>query len=186
MKRSRKLLIVCHCLLNANAKIYPLALTGGVYREVLEAYIQKGRGIFQLPCPELSYLGVNRWGMTREQYDHPNFRAHCKEILKHPVNQIETLCQEDYEIEGVLGMDGSPNCGVNLTCEGFSGGEIRSQSDIASQIQKQRSVHGQGIFMGILADMLQSRNIFTDFFAVSEKIHSDHNKKKQSKKGDEE
>ena len=163
MKRSHKVLIVCHCLLNANAKIYPLALTGGIYREVLETYIRDGIGLFQLPCPELSYLGVNRWGMTREQYDHPNFRSHCKEILKHPVNQIEALFQEHYEIIGVLGMDGSPNCGVHLTCEGFTGGGICSQNDIASQIHKLRFVDGQGIFMEILAKMLQSRNIFTEF-----------------------
>jgi predicted secreted protein len=109
MKRSRKILMVCHCLLNANTKIYPLALTGGVYHDFLEAYIRNGIGIFQLPCSEFSSLGVNRWGMTREQYDHPNFRSHCKEILEHPVNQIEALFQANYEITGVLGVDGSPN-----------------------------------------------------------------------------
>jgi predicted secreted protein len=185
MKRSRKVLIVCHCLLNANAKIYPLALTGGVYRDVLEAYIRDGTGLFQLPCPELSYLGVNRWGMTREQYDHPNFRSHCKEILKHPLNQIEALLHANYEITGVLGMDGSPNCGVHLTSDGFTGGEICSQNDIASQIDGLRFVYGKGIFMGILAEMLQSKNIFTEFFAVSEKENKGHNNNNQSKKGDE-
>lgn len=185
MKRSRKVLIVCHCLLNANAKIYPLALTEGVYHKVLEAYIKDGTGIFQLPCPELSYLGASRWGMTREQYDHPNFRSHCREILKHPVNQIETLFQTNYEITGVFGMDGSPNCGINLTCEGFTGGEICSQNDIASQIENLRFVHGRGIFMGTLAEMLQSRNIFTEFFAVSEKENQGHNNQNKSKKGDE-
>jgi len=169
MKRSRRVLIVCHCLLNANAKIYPLALTGGVYHEVLEAYIRDGTGIFQLPCPEISYLGANRWGMTREQYNHPNFRFHCVEILKHPVDQIQTLFQANHEITGVLGMDGSPNCGVNLICEGFTGGEICSQNNISSQIENLRLVRGQGIFMGILSDMLQTKNISTKFFAVNEK-----------------
>ena len=185
MKRRRKVLIVCHCLLNANAKIYPLALTGGVYRDVLETYIRDGTGLFQLPCPELSYLGVNRWGMTREQYDHSNFRSHCKEILKHSVNQIDALFQANYEIRGVLGMDGSPNCGVNLTCEGFTGGEICSQNHITSQIRNLRFVDGRGIFMEILAEMLQSRHIFTKFFAVSEKANQGHNNQNQSKKGDE-
>ena len=185
MKRSRKILIVCHCLLNANAKIYPLALTGGVYREVLETYFREGTGIVQLPCPELSYLGANRWGMTREQYDHPNFRSHCKKILKHPVNQIKTLHQANYDIRGILGVDGSPNCGVNLTCEGFTGGEMCSQSDIASQIQGLKYIQGQGIFMEILADMLQSRHISGEFLAVSEKNHLDHNNDNQPKKGNE-
>ncbi len=185
MKRSRKILIVCHCLLNANAKIYPLALTGGVYCEVLETYFRDGTGIIQLPCPELSYLGANRWGMTREQYDHPNFRFHCKKILKDPVNQIETLLQANCEFSGILGVDGSPNCGVNLTCEGFTGGEICSQSDIDSQMQALKYVQGRGIFMEILADMLQSKNISGEFLAVSEKKHLDHHNANQPKKGNE-
>lgn len=185
MKRSRKVLMVCHCLLNANAKINPLALTAGVYHQVLEPYIRDGTGIVQLPCPEISYLGVNRWGMTREQYDHPNFRSHCKDILKHPVNQIEALFQANYEITGVLGMDGSPNCGVHLTCEGFIGGEICSQNNVTSQIESLRFVNGRGIFLEILAEMLQSKNIFTEFFAVSEKENQSHNKQNQLKRGDE-
>ena len=39
MHRSKKIVIVCHCLLNANAKVYPLAQCGGVYSEVLAGSI---------------------------------------------------------------------------------------------------------------------------------------------------
>jgi predicted secreted protein len=168
MKRSRRILIVCHCLLNANAKIYPLAVTGGVYKDVLAPYIENGTGLLQLPCPELSYLGANRWGMTKEQYDHPNFRSHCREILKTAADQAEAFIQAGYEITGVMGMDGSPNCGVNRTCKGFTGGEICSQSDISEQMKRLAFVSGKGVFMEILTDMLISRNIRTQFFAVNE------------------
>lgn len=119
MRRSKKILVTCHCLLNANAKVYPLARFGGVVTDAMGQFIDSGCGLFQLPCPELSYLGINRWGMTKEQYDHPNFRIHCQDILKFPVLELSALAQAGYELVGILGMDGSPNCGVNLTCKGY-------------------------------------------------------------------
>ena len=57
MKRSRRILVVCHCLFNANSKVYPLARAQGVYREVVEPYPDQGVGFVQLPCPELTRLG---------------------------------------------------------------------------------------------------------------------------------
>ena len=35
-------------------------------------------GVIQLPCPEATFLGMRRWGMTREQYDVPAFRRHSQ------------------------------------------------------------------------------------------------------------
>lgn len=62
MHRSRRILIMCHCLLNANAKIVPLASVQGVFTDVILPHINEGCGLFQLPCPETSYLGMYRWG----------------------------------------------------------------------------------------------------------------------------
>ena len=61
-------------MLNANAKVSPLAVYPGVLAEVIQPFIDQGAGIVQLPCPESSYLGINRWGMCFEQYNHPNYR----------------------------------------------------------------------------------------------------------------
>ena len=169
MKRSKKILITCHCILNANSKVYPLAPVGGVVTEAVAPFIESGTGLFQLPCPELTYLGLNRWGMTREQYDHPNYRSHCRRILEYPLIQIQAYVQAGYDLIGVLGMDGSPNCGVNLTCEGYSGGEIGSPEDVAKQVAALRFVQGKGIFMDELNRLLQQMGITPRFFAVDEK-----------------
>ena len=88
MKRSRKILIVCHCILNANAKVHPLAAVPGVSTDVISPHVAAGAGLFQLPCPETAYLGMNRWGMTREQYDNRSYRAHCRTILDAPLAQM--------------------------------------------------------------------------------------------------
>ncbi|WP_341830623.1 CD3072 family TudS-related putative desulfidase [Desulfovermiculus halophilus] len=128
------MLITCHCVINANAKVPPLATVGGVFTDSVSEYIQSGCGFLQLPCPEVTYLGMNRWGMTKEQYDHPNFRRHCREILIYPMVHIQASVQAGYEIVGVLGMDKSPNCGLNLTCRGYTGGELGSVDQVVHQM----------------------------------------------------
>ncbi|MDD2389851.1 MAG: hypothetical protein PHP23_08990 [Desulfobacterales bacterium] len=171
MKRNKKILITCHCILNANSKVYPLATVGGVFSNAVSPYIETGCGLFQLPCPELSYLGMNRWGMTKEQYDHATFRAHCRNILKYPLIQLQSLAQAGYELVGILGMDGSPNCGVTLTCEGYSGGELRSVQHVHKQITSLRHVPGKGVFMEELVQMLRQVNLQPELFAITEKTN---------------
>lgn len=175
MKRSGKVLIVCHCLLNANAKVPPLASTGGVYAGILQPFIGAGVGIAQLPCPELTYLGMNRWGMTKEQYDNPCFRSHCERLLEPMLQQVEGFVRGGYAILGVIGMDGSPNCGVSRTCLGFTGGEIGA--DVARQVEAARMVEGEGVFMEMFREALEKRGINIPFRAVDEEDPSSiHNK----------
>ncbi|GAB6907277.1 hypothetical protein JCM12296A_31140 [Desulfosarcina cetonica] len=124
--------------------------------------------MFQLPCPELSYLGINRWGMTWEQYDHPNFRAHCRKILEYPLVQIQAMFQAGYEFVGIVGMNGSPNCGVTMTCAGYTGGEICSQNNIAGQVKALRYISGQGVFIEELVAMLNQIGLQPELLAISE------------------
>jgi len=171
MNRSGKILIACHCVLNANAKVYPLAAVGGIFRDGIASCLEEGCGIFQLPCPEVSYLGMNRWGMTKEQYDHPNFRTHCRDILRYPLVQIQAFARAGYRFAGILGMDGSPNCGVTLTCEGYRGGDLGSADCLASQIASLRLVSGKGVFMEELLGMLLEIGIQPELFAIRERIN---------------
>lgn len=145
----------------------PLARQPGAYMAALAPYLEKGAGIFQLPCPENSYLGMKRWGMTREQYDTPAFRAHCRDILKSPVNQIQNLVQNGCVIETVVGMDKSPNCGANQTCVGFSGGEI-CETVLDGQMADLRYIPEKGLFFQILDQMLKACGINVRFTGISE------------------
>lgn len=168
MLRGRKILAVVHCILNVNAKVYPLARVRGAHTKLLREYLDAGVGLIQLPCPELTYLGDNRWGMTREQYDHANFRAHCRSILMPSIQELEALMQGGCEVVGVLGMDGSPNCGVRRTCVGFEGGEISSEEAFRRQRARLRMVEGKGVFMEVLQGILEARGLRVPFLAVDE------------------
>lgn len=154
---------MCHCLLNSNSKISGLSFYGGALLPVVNKYLATGAGIIQLPCPEMTYLGLKRWGMTREQYDTPFYRRHCIEILTPYVDQIFEYIHNGYSIECVVGVDGSPSCGFRFTCEGYCGGMIDVERPQSSQ-----EVPGKGVFMRELSAMLNECGISLQFDAINE------------------
>ncbi len=167
MKRSKNLVVLSHCLLNSNAKVEPYASHAGVNHDVVFPYMTKGYGIIQLPCPETCYLGLNRWGMTKNQYDHPSYRSHCQQILQPSLNQIEAFVKAGYKITGVIGIKGSPNCGVLHTCQGFQGGEI-DHSRIDSQIEQLTIVKEPGVFMEVFQQELELRKLKLRFLEIED------------------
>ncbi|MCG8564619.1 MAG: hypothetical protein MI747_06000 [Desulfobacterales bacterium] len=168
MNRKNILVITSHCLLNTNAKIHPLAQAPGIHLDVLAPYLEQGAGIFQLPCPENAFLGMKRWGMTRDQYDTPAFREHCRRLLSPCVAQIRSLADNGCRIEAVIGMDKSPNCGANETCVGFSGGEICGAHTLANQKDLLKFIPEKGLFFLILDQMLKQVNLDVRFTGISE------------------
>jgi predicted secreted protein len=148
-ERSRRVAAVAHCHLNVNTKVRGLACYEGVRADVIAPLIEQGVGIVQLPCPEASFLGMKRWGMTVEQYDTPAYRRHCRKILRTTVDTLRTLADDGCAIEGVLGVEGSPSCGVETTCAGYAGGELEDAVE-----QQAARVVGRGVFVDELCAML--------------------------------
>ena len=145
---------LAHCILNANAKVAGIAQTPGAIPVIVEGLLRDGVGIVQLPCPEQTYGGSRRWGMTREQYDVPKYRKHCRALLEDVVDQMEDYLRNDYEVLGIVGVDGSPSCGVDRTCVGYPGGEIASMRPLPEC----SIVEGRGVFLECLMSMLS--NVF--------------------------
>lgn len=166
MNRSKEVLVVCHCLLNSNAKVYPLAEVGGVYSAPLKPFIDKGIGLIQLPCPETCYLGMKRWGMTKEQYDHVAFRNFCRTLLEPTLLQISAFMEADYSIIGIVGMDGSPNCGIDKTCIGFQGGELCGDLISVAPCESLQTIPGMGIFMETMKDLLEKADFAIPFISL--------------------
>ena len=54
----RRVAFVAHCLVNQNAKVSEFAKCAGVVAPLVERLRANGYEIQQLPCPEMSYLGV--------------------------------------------------------------------------------------------------------------------------------
>ena len=152
MKRSRRMVVLCHCILNASAIVEGEAAYAGTLENLLLPIAREGLGIIQLPCPESTFLGLKRWGMTSEQYDTPAFRRHCACILEPFIDQIEDALENGVEIPGIVGVKGSPSCGVSATCFGYRGGT-------ACGSQEARRGEGPGVFIEVLRRELSARGL---------------------------
>lgn len=110
MQRSKRILLVSHCILNQNTVIENEARAEGPVLSAATWALREGFGILQLPCPEFTFLGLNRPPMTYEEYDTPDYRKHCREILKPVLAQVKDYLRNGYELAGLLGIQSSPSC----------------------------------------------------------------------------
>lgn len=164
MKRKKEIILISHCILNVNAKVFGIAHTQGALA-IVKDIIDDGSGIIQLPCPEMTFLGTRRWGMSKEQYDTPVFRKHCREILMPVIDQLIDYTRSGYTILGILGMDGSPSCGVNLTNSGYTGGSFRCQQ---AQPQHYTLINASGVYMEVFNALLQKNNLAIPMIGLDE------------------
>lgn len=169
MQRSGRIVVLAHCILNAHTKVKGLAAYQGALSNVVVPLVTAGVGIVQLPCPENTFLGINRWGMTREQYDVPAFRRHSRSLLEPLVDLLEDHAREGYEILGVVGVDGSPSCGVQCTCEGFKGGEAACPGVFERAARDLHMISGEGIFVRTLRKLFEERALKVPLLAVDER-----------------
>jgi predicted secreted protein len=105
---------VAHCLMNANAKVDEGARCAGVYSPVLALLRDHDCTIRQMPCPELAFAGTRRFWAVRQQYDTPAYRAHCRRLADPVAAQIRADLAAGARVI-LVGIDGSPSMGVELT-----------------------------------------------------------------------
>ena len=153
-ERSKRVVLIAHCILNQNAKIDRCAYYRGIIREVAHVLVDAGVGVIQMPCPELFCLGLDRQvasgtPTTIESEDtrvagrmaEDRSQALCREMVNDLVYQIEEYRKNGFEIVGVVGINGSPACGIETR---WSHG---------------REEEGAGIFVRMLAEECGRRGI---------------------------
>lgn len=176
MKRKKQIVIIAHCILNCNAKVEGLATYEGSEKNLLGYLIAKGYGIMQLPCPEMAAYGIKRWGQVKEQYDNVHYRENCRNIFKPTLNQIIDYGKAGYEIKCIIGIDGSPSCGVSRTCSSDSwGGEVGSQYGILEKAADVKMIDQSGIFIEEIKKILDEHSIKIPFLAVNEEADGKEN-----------
>lgn len=153
-KRSKKVVFVSHCILNQNTKLDACAHYPGAIREMAEVIFGADIGIIQMPCPEFLYLGLDReadYGtrptvefedtriagrMTEEKA-----RCLCKLIIEDMMHQMMEYREFGFDIAGLVGINGSPTCGVETT---WYDGEEHD---------------GPGVFINMLSEELEKNNL---------------------------
>jgi predicted secreted protein len=142
-KRSKKLVLLVHCILNQNSKVEGIARYPGTFRPAVDLLLQTEVGIYQLPCPEMAYLGISRWSSVRDQYSSPFFKRHCRKLSEEVMNEMEDYARRGYRIAALVGMDGSPSCGVEFSQEALGepwGGRM-------NKLPERQYIPGTGTFI---------------------------------------
>ena len=151
--------VAAHCLLNPLTRVKGLAPL---------PFRPEGPTV-QLPCPEALYLGLERWAVTKNQLDVPQFRRFCRAMIEDYVDLLEMLAQEGARL-CIVGVAGSPSCGVATTSSGYTGGRVREC--------EHEHVSGRGVFMEELLAELERRGVA----ARVEEIGADSRPKRMDEK----
>ena len=152
----KNLLIVSHCILNNAAKVEQdeaeLAEEYKIREELMQLILKKDVQLLQLPCPEFIMYGSQRWGHVKNQFQHPFY-------------------MEKFHVLGIVSVEGSPNCGYHLTCEGEWKGEIGTDEKRIQDIQKSLKMTGNpGVYMEVLEKELQKRNMEIPIVTMKEAV----------------
>lgn len=117
-RRSKRIVLLSHCILNQNAVVQPMARELGALAGIVRICLESEAGIVQLPCPEMAARGLERAQAERSSYDTAGYRALCRALIEPIRAQVEAYRRAGYEVVGLLGIGNSPSCGLDTTHEG--------------------------------------------------------------------
>ena len=130
--RSGEVVFVSHCLLNQNTRYLGGAVCPGVVAGAIAPYLADGTGIVQMPCPEqrvwggvlktrmLWLIGHPRvaraapmlWPVVL-RYVRRRYAYHARAVVR----DIADYHASGLSVRGVVGIAGSPSCGVHTTLD---------------------------------------------------------------------
>jgi predicted secreted protein len=137
--RSRRVVLVPHCVLNQNARVAGAAERPAAVVELVAGLLAREVGIVQMPCPELCAFGLDRADRTIErEMRTPGGRALCRRLARDQVRQIRSYLDCGVRVLGILGKNGSPSCGVEETwANGVCPGAGAFVEELAAELRDQ-------------------------------------------------
>lgn len=133
-RRSGRVVFVSHCLLNENVRYLGGACRPGPIKEWVERWAAEGVGVCQMPCPE-----QRAWGGVAKPLIAPAFgsrrtavwplrrwimwafvlytRIRYALIARRVVGEMQDYVRSGYRVEGIVGVAGSPSCGIATTLD---------------------------------------------------------------------
>jgi len=159
--RSKKIVLVAHCILNQNSISDGTADYPGSINDVVKFLLQSNIGIIQMPCPEMLCLGLDRGDIhrgeqpvvventrIRRSLNRPSSRRTIKTLVNQLAFQIEEYRRNGFTVLGIVGINRSPSCGVNTTS------------------MNNKEVEGEGIFIKALREELEKRNVHIKMIGI--------------------
>lgn len=169
----QQVLIVSHCFLNDGVKLTGQdeamqAAERSEKRNLLQYILENNIELIQLPCPEFILYGSKRWGHASSQFDTPFFRNEVRKMLDPIVLQLKEYANhaKRFEILGILGIDGSPSCGIDFTYDGNWGGELTGNELLPEKLRSLTQVKKPGIMMDEFQNMLRDASLAIPFYSL--------------------
>lgn len=187
--RSMEVIFLSHCILNVNTRYFGGASRRGAVNEIIEDALEQGVGIVQIECPE-----KRAWGGVLKKYmwmpfdsKHPFFyrlllpifirytRQVYRRVAAALVKDIQHYITAGFTVKGVVGIDGSPSCGVNTKLAMDKCFKLLLQSRMEglnreafnSALYETCSERGNGIFIEELKKQLNKKRLNIPIYAHS-------------------
>jgi uncharacterized protein YbbK (DUF523 family) len=183
--RSRRVVVVSHCLLNQNTRYPGGAVCQGAVVAALQPYLDDGVGLLQMPCPEQrTWGGVRRppllWALRHRRLSGAlrrlvpvasrYLRWRYRSLARTVARDVADAARAGQQVVGVLGVAGSPSCGVRTTLDldvalqRASGSEHALTARWLSQdVVAGAERPGTGLFIDALQERLADRQLDVPF-----------------------
>jgi predicted secreted protein len=198
-----------HCLLNHNVRYIGGAEREAGVRPLVDRYIADGIGICQMPCPEqrawggvlkrrmlIAYGAGGTWRSPLVRALFRPFMAHARRVYQRLARDVATEIADYHnsglEPVGVIGIAGSPSCGVRTTLDLQAAVDALRRCPLAKldrrmineQVIGAHTRPGQGLFVTALHRQLAKRGVAVRFdeydFASRPKRWPSHRSGKQA------
>jgi predicted secreted protein len=159
--RSKSVVFVAHCILNQNAISDGTASFPGFVPDIIDILRASDVGIIQMPCPELHCLGLDRGNVyggsfpvveentrIRKVLSQHSSTLKIKQLAQHIVFQMLEYRKHGFDIQGIIGINRSPSCGVDTTSK------------------DNQEVHGEGIFIEALRREFHEHAIHVELVGI--------------------
>ena len=189
-ERSGRVVFVSHCLLNENVRYLGGATRPGAVDELVAAVAGAGVGFCQMPCPEqrawggvlkrelLQTYGVDRRGLRPVRrrllpllvaYTRWRYRRLARQVA----TEVADYVRSGYDVVGIVGVDGSPSCGVRRTIDFSEAADAIGSCDPATvtraafndRVVASTIVPGPGLFIAEIRRQLRRRRLAVPLFA---------------------
>lgn len=160
-KRSGKIVVVSHCMLNVHCLEDNLATYPGLEEEVIQLLIKKGVGFFQIPCPEMELSGIFRKPLPKQSYDKQKIREIYRQLAEKITGTLTGFIKKGYEIVAVIGAEGSPACGIDSV--GKWKDDVKGKKEFPRDIE---FIPGTGVFMEEFKSALENKNIHPHWIGI--------------------
>jgi uncharacterized protein YbbK (DUF523 family) len=188
-ERGKRVIFVSHCVLNENTRYLGGAFRRGCVDELVDQFQQEGLGISQMRCPE-----QRAWGGVLKRFILPLYgsrdtilyrwrrlilplftwytRRVYQRMAREVVRDIEDYVRSGFEVVGIVGVGGSPSCGVCTALDLGRSLEVIAACPLARierHMLNEQSiaaclVDGEGLFIQALRRQLKRKHLPTGFY----------------------